>query len=449
MSTVIASATMLNSGGVTRADLFRKLALDTGLLSVGTITDGDTQYFYDTNQLKSGQLSAAEWIGGWFRVSYTPTHAAPEGEIRPIVDFEPELGRGTLEPFLSSTLTAGDKYELWKINPTIAKDLTDQCLTNELFIPCWTVLSEVPDYDMEQTGTTYWTAGGSATVSKQTADPRLSSGGKQYLRVVSGAAGDYARSSLLRVNPGKTVHVSAAVRCSAASTTAKLVLYDETNGVVLQSYTSTQLFPARIWFTFLIPSTCYSVSIRLTNVESGVTTEWDEVIFYAVSSSDIPLPWWVRNADQVKGIFELQAESIGQQLWDTTLRGEDDARFDVIPNFGGGSRFKAQAREGYLDWPLFIYGSRNETTYADDNVDTKYIDINLLCACLKWKLYKFHSQPLVTGLLDAENFKGMLGDVTNEWMLLSQSQSVELNKTVDSPTPWVRYSNPRFSYGES
>lgn len=445
MSTVIASYTTPNSGGVSRAALFKQLALETGLLFCGTATDGDAQNLYDDLNLKSSQLSPSEWIGGWARMS----SGTLEGEIRPIIDFEPELGKIVVEPYFSANVDAADTYELWKINPNFAKDLTDQCLTTDLYLPCWSVLSEVPDYDMEQSHTTDWTATGTATVSKQTAQPRLGNSGKRYLRIVSVAAGDGAKSNVLRVLPNRTYHVSAVARCSAAGTTAKLTAYDETNGASIVSYTSDKLFPARIWFTFLTPASCYSVTVRLSNVEAGVTTEWDEVIFQDTAASDVPMPWWVKDESQVKGIFRLQPNSIGLNLWDSTLKGEDDEGFDTIPNFGGYTRFKAQSRQGTLTDPLFILGSRNETAYSDDNTDLKYLDINLLCAALKFKLYKYHSQPIVTGLLDAANFKSMLGEVSNEYTQLAQSKSVELNKVIDSPTPWIRVLDRRFSYGES
>lgn len=449
MSTVIAASTTPNLDGVSRYSLFKKLSLDTGLLFCGVATSGgDVATVYDTTNLKTGQGVPEDWIGGWLRVSKTTDNAAPEGEIVPIKDYEPDLGKIDVEPYLTNSLDSGDEYELWKINPKIAKDLADQCLTDDLYLPCWSVLSEVPDYDMEQSHTTDWTAGGSATVTKQTAQPRLSNSGKRYLRVVSSAAGDYARSTLLRVEPGRSYHTSAVARCSAASTTARLQLYDETNGAVIQSYTSNRLFPVRIWFQVLIPTTCYSVSVRLINDEAGVTTEWDEVAFHSINAADIPLPWWVKNDTQVKGVFNLIPLSIGNNLWDATLRGEDDERFDVIPNFGGYTRFKAQARQGLITHPVFMFGSRNETAFASDVLDLKYLDINLFVSCLKFKLYKFHSQPLVTGLLDSENFKSMLGPAEAEWMQLSQSMSVELNKTIDSPTPWVGYLDSRFTYGE-
>lgn len=449
MSTIVASYTTPNLDGISRQMLFKKLALDTGLLFCGVATAGsDVATLYDTANLKTSQGSPAEWIGGWFRVSQTSNNAAPEGEITSIRDYEPELGKIDLEPHLTTTLETGDLYELWKVNPKIVKDLTDQCLTNDIYTPCWTVLSEIPDYDMEQSHTTDWTAGGTATVTKQTAQPRLSYSGKRYLRVVSAAAGDYARSAILRIEPGRTYHASAVARCSAAGTTAKLIAYDETNGAVIQSKISTRLYPARIWFTFQSPVTCHSVSLRLTNVESGVTTEWDEVVFFSTQAADIPIPWWVKTDDQVKGIFQLDPLTITENLWDSTLRGEDDARFDVIPNFGGYTRFKAQARMGLLTWPVFMLGSRNETAYSDDNTDLKYLDINFLSACLKYKLYKFHSQPLVTGLLDADNFKSMLGSAESDWMQFAQSNSVELNRIIDSPTPTGYFLNERFTYGE-
>ena len=445
MATVIAASTVPNLDGVSRYSLFKKLALDTGMLFCGVVTEGGINSFQDTGNLMTSQGVPEDWIGGWFRASKTASHAAPEGQIAPVADYEPELGKIDLSTHLTGTLSPGDEYELWKINPKIAKDIADSCLTDDLYLPCWTVLSEVPDYDMEQPGTDDW-SNFNSTVSKQTEQPRLSYSGKRYLRVVSSSPGGYAQSNPLPIEPRYTYQLSGVARCDAGSV-AELVAWDNTNNVEIQSYPSNRQYPARIWHHFLAPENCRELSIRLRNQSTG-TIDWDEISFHSVNGADIPLPWWVKNDTQVKGIFNLAPLSIGKQLWDATLRGEDDTRFDVIPNFGGYTRFKAQARQGLTTHPIFMFGSRNETPFESDVLDLKYLDINLFVACLKYRLYKFHSQPLVTGLLDAENFKSMLGPAEGEWMRISQSMSVELNKTLDSPTPWVEYIDHRFTYGE-
>lgn len=445
MAAIVADSTPVNVEGLTRPEFLRRLAIETGMAVTGvaTVSAVNGSYLIDETQLKTLQSSPSEWKGGWLRMA----SGANAGSIKPVVDFVPELGKPIVEPFFFQPVAAGDHYELWKVNPTIVLSVLDQCLTSELYSPCWTVLSDIPDYDMEQADLTHWSAGGSANISKVTSHPRLF--GERHLRVVSSAPGDYARSDLFGVEPGKQYHLSAVARCIAPNTTARLIAWDETHDVEIGHYDSNRLFPVRIAFqTFTAPRECYSVSYRLANVEPGVTTEWDEICSFHTASPDISLPWWVTNPDQVKGTFNFTPLTFSNNLWDSVLRGEVDRRFDTIKNFGGGVAFKAQARFGYLAWPIFILGIRPTTAYADD-IEVKYVDLNLLTAAVKFKLYKYHSQPMVTGLLDADNFRAMLGNAEHDWTTMAQSQSTDLNRVIDSPTPWGRFIDHRFTYGEA
>lgn len=448
MPNMIAAATSPTIVGVNRLQLLRELAMATGLLKYGTITSGGPNYFIDTTQLKSTQYSPKDWVGGWGRISSTTDNAAPEGEYRPISDYEPDLGKITLNPAPTVSPAANDTYELWRVNPKIVLDIIDSALTENLLVPCWTILSNIPDYDMEQSHTTDWTAGGSATLTKETGEPRMSQSGKRYLRVVSVAAGDYARSALLRVEPNQSYHASAVVRCSAEGTTAKLVVYDETNGQVIDYWTSTRLYPVRIAFNFQTPANCQTISYRLTNVESGVTTEWDEVCGFGYNSPDILLPWWVRHRNQIKGIFEYRPVTVSDKVWDVALVGERDRRWDIINNYGGGTKFKAVARQGRLIWPLYVLGTRNESAFSSETTDYKYIDMGLFLSCVKYMVYSHLSQPLETGILDGRNFKEETLRAKLEYDLLKQEQAEDLNKTIASDTPFAQFRDHRFDYGE-
>ncbi len=444
MAAIVANSTPVNVEGLNRPEFIRRLAIETGMVVTGVASAASTNssYLSDENQLKTLQSSPSEWKGGWLRMA----SGANSGAIKPVVDYLPELGRAVVEPFFSSAIAAGDQYELWNINPTIVLAVIDQCLQSELYTPCWTVLSDIPDYDMEQPDITHWTPGGTAQVSKTTSHPRIS--GERQLRVVSVNPGDYARSDFFGVEPGKQYHLSGIARCLGPDTTARLIAWDETNDIEIGHYDSNRLFPTRIAFqTFVVPQNCFSVSFRLANVEAGVETEWDEICCFHSASSDVSLPWWVTLPDQVKGVFEYFPLTFSNNLWDATLRGEADRRFDTIRGFGGGNAYRAQARFGYLSWPLFILGIRPTTPYADD-AELKYVDSNLLLACVKYKLYRYHSQPMVTGLLDSDNFKGSLGNAEADWMRMSQSQATDLNKVIDSPTPWAGFIDHRFTYGE-
>lgn len=448
MATVLASNSFPQVEGTTRQQLFKKLARATGLLTYGVATGGTPGVLIDTTKLQSHQLNTGDNIGAWLRISSTTDGLAPVGQIRTVTGYQPDLGILQVNPNFTVAPAAGDEYELWRVDPSTTIDLLDECLTDLLYMPCWTVLSEVPDYDMEQSGTTEW-ASSNATLAKSSAEPRSSFYGKRYLTVTSNAANGYARTALLRVEPTKTYHASALASAASAGT-ASLVAYDETNDAVISYQSSTRLYPVRIYFTFTVPSNCYTVSLRLVSVESGLVTNWDEVCFYPIYAKDIALPWWVKTANQVKGVFQMEPLTLGLQIWDSVLAGERDSRWDKYDIAFGRDQLRAVCRIGTLQtFPVFILGTRNETAYTDDTTDIKRIDPNLLLACLKYKLYEYLSQPLVTGILDAANIKDKLATTYQEYMQLQQTFATSLNVTIGSPTPSGRFIDQRFTFGYS
>lgn len=448
MTITIAANSFATVEGTTRQAFFKKLARATGLLTYGTATGGSGNTVVDTTKLQSSQYNSGEHVGAWIRIS-SSAGAAPAGQIRSVTGYDPTTGTLTVSPNWTTTNPgANDQYELWKVDPSIVKDLTDECLTDLLYMPCWTILSEVPDGDMEQSGMTAWGTPVNATGNKATAEPRSSLYGKRYMTVLTTAPNGYVPSALFRVEPGKTYHVSALARAESSGCTPKLIAYDETNGAEILSSTSNRLYPVRIFFTVVVPQACFTLSLRLSNVENSVTSDWDEVCFYPLYSRDIALPWWVKHRNQVKGIFRLNPLALSQQLWDAQLQGEFDERWDKYDTSFGRDQLRAVARVGILDsFPLFILGTRNETAYSDDTTDSKYIDPNLLMLCVKYKLYQYLSQALVTGILDSANIKQELPQLQHDYELAQQQFAETLNVTVSSPTPSGRYIDSRFTFG--
>lgn len=446
MTLVIADSAPPAQAGISRQQLLHRIGLLTGLLQTGTVTAGAVNYFEDNIRLQSQQYSPSDWKGGWARISQTTDNNAPESEYSPINKYEPELGRVTVSPPLTVAPDAGDLYELWRVDPVIILDIIDNALTEELYEPCWSILSEVPDFDMEQTGTTYWT-GANSTLSKQTTGVRLSNYGKQYLRVVSTAANGYAESITLNVEPGKSYHASVVARTGAASTTAKLQVYDKTNSTVLASITTNHRNPLRLIINVTVPNNCYQISLRLVSVESGVTTEWAEACFYCTASDEISAPWWVDRRDAIRGVFQLVPYGVGGDKWDPTLKGEQDFGYDIIPHKFGQAKYIVKRRAGVITWPLFIYGLRHETAYSDDNTDVKYIDSNLFTSCIKYKIYEYLSQPLVTGVLQSFDVKSKLPLAEKEYHNLLRSEQNNLNQILGSYTPRGVFSNPKYTFG--
>ena len=447
MATIISSPTNPQVEGITRNTLFKRLLRETGLGAYGTATSGSVTLIGDTNRLKSTQYNSKDWVGGWARISKDAggAAAAPEGEISPITTYAPTHATDhiTVNPAITA-VAASDEYELWRNpNPQLVIDMLDELLQEEIYIPCWTMLTgEVADGDMEQDNTTDWTAS-NTTLTKQTGEPALF--GKRYLRVVTTTALGYARSALLRVEPGKSYHLSAAARVSAASTTARLIAYDETNGASIDSADSIRLYPVRIGFEFTAPSGCYTVSARLANVENTVTTEWDEVVMYPLEAQDIRLPWWVKDKGQILGVFRASLTSIATDLYDWIPRGERDRAWDIRDNAPGGRGLKLVARYGNMSsGPLFIYGIRNETAYSNDNSDEKAVDSNLLMAHLAYKVFQHLAQRPISGFFNMEWVQAQEAKWLKIKTNLQYNYMERISQVITSPSPDIGIMDSRF-----
>jgi len=372
---------------MTRADLIRQILRETRLGEYGTATGGSTSTIVDTTKLKSDQFNDTDFVGQWARIEYDAggAAAAPEGEIRPITAFAPSTGTLTVSPEFSAAPASTDKYQTFRIHPQIILDFIDQVVAQDAWVPCWTILTEVPDGDMEQSGVTEWTAS-NATVTKVSTEPAMM--GSRWLSVATTSAGGYAQSATWRVRPSEKYHLSALVRANAASTTAKLIAWDVTNGAEIDSKTTTRQDVNRLWFEFTAPATCDQVAVRVANVENTVTTLWDEVCGYALNSASIRLPWWVKSSAQVKGVFRLSPDTTGTDLWTAELRGERDNGWDVADSWNGGSLALTSRHGTGLSQPLFIKGVRNETAFANENTEVKHLDAKWTVALVAYRLFE-------------------------------------------------------------
>ena len=446
MSIIVpASWTTPQVEGVTRNEIFKRLLRNTGIGVYGTATGGSTTTIEDTNQLKSTQFSDREHVGGWGRIGKDASggQAAPENEQSPITTYAPSTGIITLNPAITA-VAANDEYQLWHmINPTMVKDMLDTLLVEEIYLPSWDILTEVPDGDMEQGNTTDWTDS-NATGSKVTDEPRLS--GIRSLEVVTSAINGYSRTVLLGVEPSKPYHVSALTMPQGAFT-ATLQVYDETNSAAIDSKTFTSRYPARIHFDFTTPSGCLQISVRLIGAENSSTIRWTDVVLYPTDARDIALPWWVKNKNQVREIFQLQPNEVKSNVWDGVLRGEKAIHWDIRDSAFGRGQLRVVARQGTMSNPLFILGIRNEVAFADDTADTKFIDANLIAAGLAFKVFSHLAKPTTRGVTNREYINEQLSTWQELWEGLLQQQAERVEEVITSPTPERAYLDPRFQFG--
>ena len=438
---LLASPSLAQVEGLTKAAFLKRFLRDTGLGVYGTVTAADSaDTFVDTTSRASVKFSDSLYEGWWVRVSAAGS-AAPEDEIRVVDGYIGPAGFFRVLPTFTATLAAADTYELWQVDPQLVLDMLDQVLTEDIYLPCWSILSEVPDFDMEQSGTSDWTAS-NATLAKSTAEPLMA--GKRYLTVAATSGNGYARSALFNVESGHPYTAGAMAR--AGTSNAKLVVYDETNGAEITSVTVDKQHNVRVQVDFQTPATCVSLSLRLLTVTSGQTTSFDEVLLYSQQSSSISLPWWVKNKGQVKGVFKLtQMNSLDDHIYSPELRGEPDRRWDVEDTAFGRGQLELRARRFHMSQPLFIFGTRNETAYAN-NTEEKLVDSNFLVACLAYRVFNNLVQTPSLGYLEADWLKERAEYWTKQWKLLGYQQMERLEQVLVSDSPMGYYLNDRYNY---
>lgn len=444
MALVTSNPTTPQIEGITQRLLIERFLRETGLGQYGTATGGAVGTIIDTTMLQSTAYSADVNPGAWVRISYDAggAGAAPEGEIRGITStgYTPSSGTLAIAPNFTAAPVSGDKYQLFRyIHPQLVLDTLDQVLKEDCYLPCWTVLSEIPDYDMEQSGTTEWT-GATSTLTKATAEPM--GWGSQYLTVLTTAAAGYAESKVLRVVPSRKYHVSALVRANAASTTPALVAYDNTNAAVIDSKTTTSQTWVRLWLEFTTPATCNRVTIRLRNAEDATTSSWDEVAFYQVDARDFALPWWVKDKAQVKAVCKVRWQDLAGNAnqWEPDpVLDIDNNRWDIRDTAFGRGQLRAVARQGGVAAPVYIFGTRNETAYANSAAETKKVDANFVVAALAYRIFlQMSAMPISMGV-PSEWHKAQANRWAAEYERQRRKQSQRFEETLGSAEPMAEF----------
>lgn len=384
---------------LTRAAFLKRFLRETGLGDYGTATGGSTTTIVDTGKLKSTQYADKDWEGGWARISKDGggAQAAPEGEISPITTYAPSTGTITVDPAITAA-ASGDEYELWKFpSPNTVLDFLDQILKNDVWLPCWSPLSEITDFDMEVSGVGDWTDSG-ATGIKVSGVTALS--GNQHLNINYTADGDYTRTMGITVVPGDPYYTS--ILCEPENAgTYTLQIFDVTNGAVIDSKTHTSLYTGRIWLTWNAPATCKLVQVRLVGSANGDEANWDDLVFYNMEASSIVLPWWVKSHTQLRGVWRLSVGETIDNVRPDVLRGREFKDYIIQDSAFGSGQLHLTMKNGlHIPESLYIFGLRNETAFADDTLTPKLVDENYLMALLATKIFEHLSQLPRTGVLD-------------------------------------------------
>jgi hypothetical protein len=450
MPLTTATYTTATSESVVRRQILERL-LREGFGQYGTLTGGSTSTFVDTSRLSGGIPD--NWFQGYIaRVSRDAglAGAAPEGEMRFVTSSTASTGTTTNgTPVFTASPASGDLYQLWQyIHPQVVLDTLDQVMTEDAYLPCWTILTEVPDGDMEQNNTTDWDTS-SASIAKSTSEPMM--WGKRYLSVTTSGANGYATTAAyISVVPGRRYHLSALVRCAEGDITAYLAAYDDDNSANIQSVTTTSKTVVRLSLEFTAPSGCNRIFIKLGSQENGVVTYWDEVCLFSVDGYSISLPWWVKNKGQIKGIFRPHFNTVGTNISEATPRVDAELdRWNFVDDAFGRGQLKISSRYGAIDRPVYIFGTRSETAWANENTETKHIDRDWVHARMCYLLYSQMLAPRSVGTQNMGWAEKRLEFWEKEWNRQRRMQDERLEEAIQAAVADVHiYGDDRDTYSD-
>ena len=454
VTTILVTPTVSTVEGVSRNEIFKRFLRETGLGVYGTVTGvagGATVSFDDSTRLKSTQYSSNDWIGGWARIGKNANSAsnAPENETFPVTNYDPTTNGRITAGTYSASIEVSDEYQLWRFpNPQTVIDDLDVVLKEDIFLPCWSVLSEHPDFDMEQNNTTDWEAI-TGSIAKVITGPYI--GGKRYLGVTaSGGVGSCRSANEIKVEPSKKYYLSASGYADDDNNTLTLAAYDVTNGATITSKTVawSRQYPGRLAFEFTTPATCFSIKVQMSHASNAATgiAYWDEIILYPMETYDIALPWWVKNKNQIRAVFGMDLEQIGTDVYDSCMRGQLIANeWDIRDDAFGKGQLRLVKPAGNISRPLFIFGVRNEVAFANDTVDTKRVDANLIIAALARKVFKRLKVFPNSNAMQLDWVQNQYEEWERNFSRLQRQQSERLEEIMKTIPASGMYSDPRFT----
>jgi hypothetical protein len=411
MSKITVVPTQPTTERLTESMIVNRFLRETESGGYGTVTaiGANAASFYDTTSLKSGQYSEDELLKCWIRCDSSTDGGAPQGEIRPVSGYDPELGRVTVTPAFSVALGVGDTYQFFRWpHPQKLLDHITTILTQETWLPTLGICTEIPDGDMERSAESDWQDSG-ATTAKSSAEPI--GNGRRYLIVTDGGGGGgyAAPAGAIYVEGGENYHLSAMVRCVGGAE-ARLLAYDVTNGAEIDSKSVSRNQWVRPYIDLAVPATCREISIRLVSVGAGDVTHWDDVVFFSPGEHSSALPSYIEGKDQIKKVFRLNPATVTvNDIWtaDYDLRAENG--WDLIEDsFTGHNRLRTRVTA--MGMPLAFFGLRKEEAFSSPTTDYKAINANWMHAELCVKVFESLSSWPGAGSMDSKWIKDKLKD---------------------------------------
>jgi|GEM_PF-3662518 len=269
----------------------QKIAQETGLGTLVTLTGGSATTLIDTSSVLTGPYSAQRFAKG-SPVRYTTLNGAASSECTAVSDYNPATGTITLSPATTAS-KAADKAIIWSgiDHPDRVTEAIDRGLTRHCFHWVPVPLTDVPDGDMGDSGVTLWGTAVDCTTTKVSMAWPMSFGQRYMFTNLSGANG-YQPSAAIPCQEGDGWKLDVLVY--VVSGTAVLSAYDQTNSAAITlngdggSYAGTGW--KRLRNTFSVPSGCETLTIRLGGTGATDDVYWTSVVAHPLNRRRFTLP---------------------------------------------------------------------------------------------------------------------------------------------------------------
>ena len=396
----------------------------TGLGWTGTITTGGSKtVITDIDRFQMPYSSNRLWRGSYIRmISGTASNL---GEVRQIQSYDPNSGFVSVSPGFTANTTAGDTYEMWNtpIFPKTVCNMLDRLVSQSgLGLPTYSMLSEVADFDMEQSGTAAWSAT-NATIAKVpwTASER-GIAGKQALGVTTTATDGYAQNAYpIAVKGGNTFWLSALFTPDdpSVTNTGFVEVRDAVTGSLVDSMETSSKATTRLWKPVANSSqSITSFNIRFGSRESGVLGHWDDIVLIDSMARDVPLPYWVGTESNFKEVYlwEPAMSGPGTDDYDPSLTGVPARGWRPLTDaFSNGGQLRLRGNSVAPNM-LYIYGVRQETAWGTDILATKRIDVPWATAALALAYWQRMKGQTILDKAQAELIAGYINWWQGEFM---------------------------------
>ena len=358
-------------------------------------TGGSTTVITDVTRLKMPYANSRNWVGSCVRmISGTSSNI---GLIRQVQSYDPAAGTVTVSPALAAATTAGDDYEMWNtaVFPQTVCSMLDRLVSQYgLGLPTYSVLSEVADFDMEQSGTSAWTSSNATIAKVPWAVTKQGIAGKQAMSVTTTSANGYATcANPLGVKGGNTLILSALFTPDdpSVTTTGVLQLIDVSDGSVIDSITTTSKSSVRLMKP--VPNGSQSstlVNIRFGQQQSGTVGHWDDIVLMDAEAMDVSLPYWMGTESAFKEVYYWRPPTSGPGTdeYDPALIGYAAQGWRPLTDmFSNGGQLKLRGNS-VAQTMMFVQGVRFETAWGTTITDTKRIDVPWATAALALNYYQ-------------------------------------------------------------